>query len=126
MHNSTELKREQGVKSQFLLTGFTQAAGIRTYAFEGRVGTQRIDCTVEVDLALIPGYRIQIQELPLLCRDLLQQTEQPTESRFMVFTEQQMRSHAGKLALAREEAERRKKHRQLPGATVGTGWSPAG
>ena len=121
MDSSTERKKEEGAKPQFLLTGFTQAAGIRIYAFEGRIDASRIEYTVEVDLALIPGYGIRIQDLPLLCRELLQQRAQPDEMSAVVFTEQRMRSHAEKLAVAREEAEHRKKQpRLLATAHAGT------
>ena len=126
MDSSTERKKEVAAKTQFLLTGFTQAAGIRIYAFEGRIDAKRIDYTVEVDLALIPGFGIRIQDLPLLCRELLQQRSQPDEIRPVVFTEQRMRSHAEKLAIAREEAEHRKKQpRHLASADADTGWRPA-
>ena len=124
--NSTERKKEEAAKPQFLLAGFTQAAGIRIYAFEGRIDAKRIDYTVEVDLALIPGFGIRIQDLPLLCRELLQQRSQPDETSSVVFTEQGMRSHAEKLAVAREEAEHRKKQpRHLASADAETGWRPA-
>jgi len=126
MDSSTERKKEEAAKTQFLLTGFTQAAGIRIYAFEGRIDARRIDYTVEVDLALIPGYGIRIQDLPLLCRELLQQRAQPDEISSVVFTEQQMRSHAEKLAVGRDEAEHRKKQaRHFASADVGTGWPPS-
>jgi len=126
MDSSTERKKEEAAKPQFLLTGFSQAAGIRIYAFEGRIDARRIDYTVELDLALIPGYGIRIQDLPLLCRELLQQRAQPDEISSVVFTEQQMRSHAEKLAVARDEAEQRKKQaRHFASADVGSGWPPS-
>ena len=122
--NSTVLKEESG-KAQFFLTGFTQAAGIRIYAFQGRVDASRMDYTVEVDLALIPGYGIRIQDLPLLCREILQQQQaQPDEKSAVVFTEQRMRSHAEKLAAARHEAEHKKQPRHFASAEVPTGWRP--
>jgi hypothetical protein len=121
--SSTERKKEEGAKHQFLLTGFTRAGGIRIYAFEGRTDARRIDYTVEVDLALIPRYGIRIQDLPLLCRELLQHQAQPDEIGAVVFTEQRMRSHAEKLAVAREEAEQSKKRpRHLATAHAETGW----
>ena len=121
--NSTAPK--DGGKAQFFLTGFAQAAGIRTYAFQGRIDASRIDCTVEVDLALIPGYGIRIQELPLLCRELLQQQTQPDEISAVVFTEQRMRSHAEKLAAARREAEDKKKQpKHLATADAEIAWRP--
>lgn len=126
MASSTERKNEDGARPQFFLTGFTQAAGIRIYAFDGRIDTSRIEYTVEVDLALIPGHGIRIQELPLLCRELLQDRAQPDQITAVVFTEQLMRSHAEKLAVAREEAEHRKKQpRHLASAHGETGWRPA-
>jgi hypothetical protein len=109
MEASPERTRDDAAKIRFFLTGFTQAAGIRIYAFEGRAEAGRIDYTVEVDLALILGYGIRIQELPLLCRELLQQGAQPEGTKAFVFTEQRMRSHAEKLSVARQDAERRKK-----------------
>jgi hypothetical protein len=109
---STERKRDEEPKPQFLLTGFTQTAAIRVYAFERRVDARLLDYTVEVDLALISGYGIRIQELPLLCRELLQQKEQPDEIGAYIFTEQRMRSRAEELAAVKEEADRRKKERR--------------
>jgi hypothetical protein len=119
MIDSSTTPKEAG-KLQFFLTGFAQAAGIRTYAFQGRIDASRIECTVEVDLSLIPGYGIRIQDLPLLCRELLQQQGQPEESA-IVFTEQRMRNHAEKLAAARLEAEHKKKQpKHLATAAAGT------
>jgi hypothetical protein len=109
---SPEQKPEGDAKLQFVLTGFTQTAGIRMYAFEGRVEARRIDYTVEVDLALIPGYGIRIQDLPLLCRELLQQRALPDEINAFVLTEQRMRSHAEQLSLARQNAAHSKKQRR--------------
>ena len=122
--SSTERKTEEGGKPQFFLTGFTQAAGIRIYAFDGRIDARRSDYTVQVDLALISGYGIRIQDLPLLCRELLQQREQLDEISAVVFTEQRMRSHAEKLAVAREEAKNKKKPKQLASPEPESGWRP--
>ena len=118
-----ERKKKEDSKTQFLLTSFTQAAGIRTYAFEGRIGTQRTDYKVAVDLALIPRYGIRIQDLPLLCRELLQQQEQSEEPSAVVFTEQRMRCHAEELAVRRVEADHRKKPpRHLASAQAASSW----
>ena len=123
MDSPTEGRKQAGANPLFLLTGFTQAGGIRTYAFEGRIDARRMDYAVKVDLALIPTYGIRIQDLPLLCRELLQQRAEPDEISAVVFTEQRMRSHAEKLAMAREEAEHRKRQpRHLASADAETGW----
>ena len=122
--SATAPKQECG-RAQYFLTGFAQAAGIRTYAFQARIDASRIDCTVEVDLALIPGYGIRIQELPLLCRELLQQQSHSDEISAVVFTEQRMRSHAEKLAAARQEAvEKKKQPKHLGTADADIGWRP--
>lgn len=111
------------VKPQFMLTGFSQSAGVRTYAFEGISDGKRAPYTVEVELARISGYGIRIQDLPLLCRDLLQEHSEPEEISAFVFTEQLMRTHAEKMAAAREEAEQKKKQpRHVAGASAGAAW----
>jgi hypothetical protein len=123
--SATERKKEEAGKPQFLLTGYSQAAGIRIYAFEGKVDARRIGYTVEVNLGLIPGYGIRIQELPLLCRELLQQWALPDEASAVVFTEERMRSHADKIAVAREEAQQKKKHpKQVARPDTDTSWLP--
>jgi hypothetical protein len=114
MVSSTERKRDEAAKLQFILTGFAQTAGIRIYTFEGMVDGVRILRKVEVDLALIPGYGIRIQDLPLLCRELLQRRVEPDAISLCVFTEQEMRIHADKIAMAREEAGQRKKPPRHP------------
>jgi hypothetical protein len=58
-----------------------------------------------VDLALIPGYGIRIQDLPLLCRELLQQRVESDEISALTFTEQDMRGLAERRATEREKAE---------------------
>jgi hypothetical protein len=118
-----ERKREEAAKTQFILTGFTQTAGIRLYAFEGMVEGGRIRRTVEVDLAKIPGYGIRIQDLPLLCRDLLQRRLEVDGPSPCIFNELEMSNHASRLTIAREEAEqKRKAPRHPPAANTGTAW----
>ena len=111
MEGLTPRKQDNGTKTQFILRGFSQTRGIRIYTFEGSGDGRRVDYTVEVDLALIPRYGIRIQDLPLLCRELLQHAE-PDESNSVTFTEQDMRSLAERRATEREEAEHRKRNRR--------------
>ena len=123
MEGSTPRKQDNGGKTQFILSGFSQTRGIRIYTFEGIGDGRRADYTVEVDLALIPGYGIRIQDLPLLCRELLQQRVESDEISALTFTEPDMRSHAERRATEREEAEQRKKApRHLANANPGAGW----
>jgi hypothetical protein len=125
METATERQQDKGAKPLFILAGFTQTAAIRTYEFERMLEGKRIYCTVEVNLALIPGYGIRIQDLPQLCRDLLQQRAESDGTRVLVFTEQEMRGHAERRAAARDEAESRKKTpRRLANTDPNTGWRP--
>jgi hypothetical protein len=114
---------EKAAKTQYILTGFSQAAAIRLYAFEGVGNGRRVDYTVEVDLSLIPNYGIRIQDLPLLCRDLLQKRVESSEIAALTFTEHEMRAHAERLAEEREESARKKNTGRHPvNANSGSGW----
>jgi hypothetical protein len=92
---------------QFILTGFTQDLGCRVFAFEG-IALDRIRTafTVRADLALIRRYGIQIQELPLLCRTLLERRDEASEAQALTFTEEEMRTCATARAAAKDEAAR--------------------
>ena len=61
---------------QFILTGFTQDLAFRVFAFE-RMGLDRVRTkyVVKADLSLSRRYGIPLQELPLLCRNLLSRSE---------------------------------------------------
>lgn len=108
---------------QFVLTGFTHDLGTRVFAFE-RVGEDRIRtlCTVRADLAVARRYGIRIQELPLLCRGLLDRCEEVGESS-LTFTEDQMRTSANERAAAREAAVKKRKTPHRPsGENLGAAW----
>lgn len=124
LDTSIERKQDKGLaKTLFILSGFSQTAGIRVYAFECLDAGKRTDYTVAVDLGLIAGYGIRIQDLPLLCRELLQQRTEPSEIAALMFTEQDMRSHAEIRATAREDAERKKKTPRHPvNPNLGSNW----
>ena len=58
---------------EFMLTGFRQDNNVRRYTFQGiDTDRKRSEFTVGVDLSLVRKYRIPMQELPLLCRGVLQ------------------------------------------------------
>ena len=109
---------------QFVLTGFTQDMAFRVFAFE-RMGLDRIRTkfVVKADLALVRRYGIQVQELPLLCRNLLERTDESQEARTLTFTEDEMSLHAKGAAATREAAaQRRKPPRRTPSENVGAAW----
>src|SRR5260370_18837794 len=106
---------------QFILTGFTQDTNVRVFAFAGIAGDRtRSTYTVRTDLALIRRYGIRVQELPLLCRGLLERHDEGGQERTLTFTEEEMRRHAS-CAAERDAAHRRKSTRKPPTNHIGTG-----
>ena len=109
---------------QFVLTGFTQDMGFRVFAFE-RVGDDRVRTpfTVRADLTLIRRYEIRVQELPLLCRGLLERRDETPEMRTFTFTEEDMRHYANDCATARQAAAaKRKPPRRPSNENLGAAW----
>jgi hypothetical protein len=109
---------------QCVLTGFTHNMGFRVFAFE-RIGEDRVrtKCTVRADLALARRYGIQVQELPLLCRSLLDRREESDEIRSLTFSEEEMRARASERAAARERAANRRKPPHRPSVeNLGAAW----
>jgi hypothetical protein len=104
---------------QFVLSGFTHDLGFRVFEFE-RVGDDRVrtSCTVRADLALARGFGIQIQELPLLCRSLLDRREVSGETGSAIFTEEDMRTYSTERAAARELAAHKRRPPQRPAVVV--------
>lgn len=100
---------------QFILTGFTQDMGFRVFAFE-RMGDDRMRTkfSVRADLGLIRKYGIRVQELPLMCRGILERGNEGEEQRTLTFTEDDMCVHAKDCAAAREAAARKRKPPRRP------------
>ena len=94
---------------QFILVGFNQDTDFRTFAFQGIAADRtRSDFTVRADLVLSRKYGIRVQELPLLCRRLLERDDRGEEKRTLTFTEEDMRLHAN-TEIARVAANPKKK-----------------
>jgi hypothetical protein len=110
---------------QFILTGFTQDMAFRVFAFE-RMGLDKVRTkyVVKADLALVRRYGIQVQELPLLCRNLLMRSDEAEETQHtFTFTEDDMCLHAKDRAAARNAAaQKRKPPRRPPSENVGAAW----
>lgn len=108
---------------QFILTGFTQDMGFRVFAFEGvKADRTRARYTVRADLALVRKHGIRVQELPLLCRDLLDKCSEHEEKRALTFSEDDMQLRARDSALAREAAAMKKPPRRPAAANIGGAW----
>lgn len=93
----------ESTKMRFILSGFSQAMGIRIFAFQGIAADQtRTMFTVEADLALTRRYDIRLQELPLLCREVLDRRGEGEENHTFIYTEDDMRVYANDRTRARE------------------------
>lgn len=108
---------------QYILTGFTHDLGFRVFAFEG-IGEDRVrtEYKVRADLALTHRYGIRVQELPLLCRGILERRNEEEEQQTFTYTETDMRENAELCALRAADAQKRKAPRKPPGESAGVAW----
>lgn len=111
--------RENGLvdnsKLKFILSGFSQVVGQRVFAFEGIASDRTsFSFTVTADLTLTRRYGILLQELPLLCRAVLERCHDGGENRAFACTEEEMRHHAAPGGTGGV-----KKHRRPPRRRVG-------
>lgn len=107
-----------------MLQGFTQEAGFRIFRFQGIAADHsRLPFLVRAEVAVAQRYGIPLQELPLLCRAVLER--RPPESRLdsFTYTEEEMAGLARERRTARENAVRRRKPPRRPEAsTLGDSW----
>ncbi len=100
---------------EFVLTGFRQDNNVRRYTFQGIADDRkRSEFTVGVDLALIRKHRIPMQELPLLCRCLLQGQPLDEVAGPLMFTENDMLGYSSRRAAEQEVAEQKKRGHHRP------------
>ena len=108
---------------QFILKGFSQVREFRVFAFEGIASDRtRTPFTVRTDLALTRRYGIRMQELPLLCRAVLERCHEGEEKRAFAYTEEDMRLYADCAAAKERAAKHRKPPRRPPTENVGAAW----
>src|ERR1700693_2175125 len=100
---------------EFVLTGFRQVANIRRFAFQ-RVATDhsRTEFTVSADMALLVKHKIPLQELPLLCRALLEDQQQTGPAKAVTFTETDMLVYVNRRSAAKDEADRKRAQHRSP------------
>ena len=112
----------KGMKMQYILTGFSHDVGFRVFAFEC-IGDDRVRraYSVRADLTLIRKYGIRMQELPLLCRGILEQREGNDTQRAFTYTEAAMSLRANVCA-AEAAANKRKPPRRPPSENAGAAW----
>jgi hypothetical protein len=104
---------------QYVLTGFTNDMGFRIFAFDV-VGDDRVSTaySVRADLTLVRRYGIKLQELPLLCRGILEQRILGShhQSTF-TYTEAEMCIYADALTVAAEKLKAARKRWNSSGTT---------
>ena len=94
---------------QFMLKGFTQDSAVRVFEFDRITPSQpRTQFTVRADLDLVRRYGIRVQELPLLCRSVLETRDASEETRAFTFTEEKMVAYAKDAAAKQLAAQKRK------------------
>jgi hypothetical protein len=100
---------------EFVLTGFRQVANIRRFAFE-RIATDhsRTEFSVSADMTLLVKHKIPLQELPLLCRALLEDQSGTGPSKSVIFTEGEMLGYVQRRSAAKEEADRKRAQHRSP------------
>jgi|SRR5579871_898977 len=100
---------------EFMLTGFRQDENVRRYTFQGvDADRKRSEFTVGVDLSLVRKHRIPMQELPLLCRGVLQGRPSEEAAVPLMYTEKDMLGYTVKRAAEREAAEQKKRTHPRP------------
>lgn len=103
---------------RYLVTGFTQNTGVRVYAFDGIApGWVKTAYSVQADLGLARKYGIQMQELPLLCRSILERRGKDDDQCSFTFTEDDMTVHA-QVMRAEAEASKKKPSRKAAAAAM--------
>ena len=93
---------------QYILTGFTHDVNFRVFAFEC-VGKDKVGTgfTVRADLVLARKYGIRVQELPLLCREILERQNANDLQQMLTYAEADMSLHAD-ACTQRANAQKRK------------------
>jgi hypothetical protein len=109
---------------RYILRGFTHETGCRVFAFEGIADDHvRTQYKVSADLALTQKYGIRAQELPLLCRELLERRNEEEEHQSFTYTESEMRRNAELCAVrAADAAQKRKTPGKPTGQSAGAAW----
>ena len=103
----------ENLKTRFILLGFSQIMGSRVFEFQSTSrDSMHVSFTIGVDLALARKYGVHLQELPLLCRGILELRSGGEQQRAFALTEEEIRSYANSLIeLQRAKDEKRKRDR---------------
>jgi hypothetical protein len=85
----------------FILLGFSQENTVRHFAFE-RIGADgtRGQFKVDADLRMVREFKIKVQELPLICRRMLESQPVEIEAQALTLTEDNVRLFAEPIVVA--------------------------
>jgi hypothetical protein len=113
---------------EFVFTGFRQESDIRRYTFHIIAADRtRTKVTVGADLSLVRKHRIPLQELPLLCRRLLENHTGGSKVGALMFTEKDMLGYVSQRVAAEQVAElKRRAHRTPVSSRAGQAWRTTG
>jgi hypothetical protein len=107
----------------FILTGITHDMGFRVFSFAHATrDVVGATCSVRVDLDLARRYGIHLQELPLLCRGLLDRTDAPGPPQTLIFTEEEMKICANERSAKQTAVKKRRPPQRPSGELPGAAW----
>lgn len=107
----------------FAFTGFFQDGGYRVFSYETLPKEHgRHKFWVRADLALARRNKIQVQELPLLCRAVLEDRGEVEGERTLTYTSAEMTLHANARATADEKRKSRKPFSPKVAVAKGSGF----
>jgi hypothetical protein len=108
---------------EFVLLGFDQSDSIRQFRFES-IGAdhRRTQVVVSADLTLAREYDLQVQNLPLFCRDLLSRSEPGTLATGLVTLTATDMAALRMAARAKSEEKKPRRVRPVTSNDVGKAW----
>jgi len=111
---------------QFVLRGFSELVGTRVFTFEGVAADRtRSTFTVSANLAMTRRYGIRLQELPLLCRGVLEHSYDGGANHDVLYTEELMRVYADNITARDAAAKLRRPPRRPAPEQNGAAWRGA-
>ena len=112
------------LKIRFIFSGFKQDEGFRVFFFEDS-GKEHMGSkySVRADLSLARRLGIPTQDLPLLCRAILERGDSSRGSETILFSEAEMNLHVNHAKSLRRELLLKKKSRFKPPSVISrVGW----
>jgi len=108
---------------KYVLNGFTTEREFRVFAFDCIADDRaRTQYTVRANLLLTRKYGIRVQELPLLCRGILERRNEGEDQRTFTYTEAEMCAFCAAAQAAVDAAARKRKARRALTENTGAAW----